>query len=142
MLVSSSLAGGPAFCNDKICAGQCLRPGQALTTCNGLSSIVNINGKFIWTRETTNGGRSYLTFNGTNPAVSDPPTPSFCNDTSLCMELSGQLVLTSCGTPTNLLAWSVARPEQCVQIFDGGDIWTSIKGVRQNFFFRMLETFE
>jgi hypothetical protein len=51
------------------------------------------------------------------------------------MELSGQLVLYSCGTNKTVLPWITVRPDHCVQIFDGGDIYTSLSsGVRYNYF--------
>jgi hypothetical protein len=130
----------PPRCNDKLCAGQCLKPGQRLTSCNGLSSIANTNGQYIRTGEPNDGfspesGQWYLTFRRIGFERANPVIPDFCEDTELCMELSGQLVLYSCGTNKTLLPWSTVRPDHCVQIFDGGAIYTSLSsGTRYNDF--------
>jgi hypothetical protein len=133
LLISSSFAGGPTnypspspCSGDTLCAGECLRPGQDLSTCHEpyYYRLKNVNPYFLF-RSSRIFGQDIR--EGT--IFTDYISP-LCDGSELCMEPSGQLVIKSlnCNETKNLIDPSLVVPGSCVRLFDDGSLWTTLNG--------------
>jgi hypothetical protein len=96
-------------CTDKLCPGQCIRNGQALTSCNGIYSLV-----------VTNEGRIILV-NNNNGETLPVLTPPFPCPVEICVEPSGRVVVRACGDTVFTLDPVIGGA--CIQMGDDGRVY-------------------